>query len=225
MSIEHTEGIVLRGVDFSESSRIVTFVTPLHGRVACMVKGVRRAKSAQAPVLDTMNRVDLTYYWRESRQVQQLKETSMLDGYTRIKSDLSRALNAALPLELAGHVVQENEPSEDMYATLRHGLDSLSAWPGDAGAHAAWQMVQLLAVAGFAPDPEGFEAETSAGFGQRPERLAQDDRSALTTLLAGAESCPDITVSGTLRGAILNYAAHQLDCTFRSARVLQQVFG
>jgi DNA repair protein RecO (recombination protein O) len=225
MSIEHTEGIVLRGVDFSESSRIVTFVTPLHGKVACMVKGVRRPKSAQAPVLDTMNRVDLTYYWRESRNVQQLKETSLLDGYTGIKKDLERALNAALPLELAGHVIQENEPSEAIYATLRHGLNSLVVWPGDAGVHAAWQMVQLLSVAGFAPDPGEFEAETGAGFGQRPVRLAPDDRHTLTTLLGGAESCPDIAVSGTLRGAILNFAAHQLDCTFRSARVLQQVFG
>jgi len=225
MSIEQTEGIVLRGVDFSESSRIVTFVTPLHGRVACMVKGVRRPKSAQAPVLDTMNRVDLTYYWRESRQVQQLKETSLLDGYSAIKRDLERSLNAALPLELAGHVVQENEPSEMLYATLRHGLDTLATWPGEAGAHATWQMVQLLAVAGFAPDPEGFESETSAAIGQQPARLSPEDRDGLTTLLAGAESCPDIAVSGTLRTAILNFAAHQLDCTFRSARVLHQVFG
>ncbi len=225
MSIEHTEGIVLRGVDFSETSRIVTFVTPVHGRVACMVKGARRPKSGQAPVLDTMNRVDLSYYWRENRNVQQLKETSLLDGYAAIKSNLERALNAALPVELAGHVAQENEPSELLYATLRQGLDSLAAWPGDAGAHATWQMVQLLAVAGFEPDPEAFETESSTAFGQRPPRLKPEDRAALTTLLSGAESCPAIEVSGTLREAILNYAAHQLDCTFRSARVLRQVFG
>ncbi len=225
MSIEQTEGIVLRGVDFSESSRIVTFVTPVHGRIACMVKGARRPKSAQGPVLDTMNRVDLTYYWRESRQVQLLKETSLLDGYGAIKSNLERALNAALPMEVAGHVAQENEPSEELYATLRCGLDSLSVWPGDAAAHTAWQVVQLLSVGGFAPDPDGFESESSAGIGRSVERLTPDDRTTLTTLLAGAESCPDIAVSGTLRRAIVNFAAHQLDVTFRSARVLQQVFG
>jgi len=101
----------------------------------------------------------------------------------------------------------------------------LAVWGGDAGAHAMWQMVRLLTAAGFAPDPDGFETEIGVGFGEHPARLADEDRSALTTLLAGVESCPDIVISGTLRAAILNFAAHQLDCTFRSARVLQQVFG
>jgi DNA repair protein RecO (recombination protein O) len=224
MSIEQTEGIVLRGTDFSESSRIVTFITPARGRVACIVKGIRRPKNAQGPVLDTMNRVDLTYYWRESREVQQLKEASLIDGFGAIKGSLDRALYAALPLELAGHVAQDNEPSESLYAALRVGLESLGTWDGDIGAHLAWQLVQLLAAAGFAPDAESLESETGEGFGNRPVRFSQGDRLALTALLNGAASCPETAVSGTLRKAILYFAMHQTDCTFRSFRVLQQVF-
>jgi DNA repair protein RecO (recombination protein O) len=225
MSIEQTEGIVLRGIDFSESSRIVTFITPNRGRLTCMAKGVRRPKSAQAPVLDFMNRVDLAYYWRESRDVQQLKEASLVDGFTRLKADLDRSLRASLPLELAGHVAQANDPSQELYFTLLHGLESFATWQGDAGAHTAWQMVRLLAVAGFAPDPESIDLETPAVVGGRSIHLSDADREALSYLLAAAKSCPEIGVSGTLRRAILDFAAHQLDCTFRSARVLKQIYG
>lgn len=216
---------MLRGVDFQETSRIVTFITPVRGRLTCMVKGLRRPKNPQGSMLEVLNRVDLAYYWRENREVQQLKEATLLDSFPAVKRDLDRSLRAALPLELAGHVVQANEPSQETYWTLVHGMESLAAWPGDVGVHTAWQMVRLLAVAGFAPEPETMELETSVTVGRPATQLSGADRQALSALLAGVKSCPAIQVSGTLRRAILDFAAHQLDCTFRSARVLKQIYG
>ena len=56
VSQEKTEAIVLRGVDFSESSRIVTFLSPERGRLTCIAKGARRKNSGVSAVLDTFNR-------------------------------------------------------------------------------------------------------------------------------------------------------------------------
>ena len=66
MSQERTEAIVLRGVDFSESSRIVTLLSPDRGRLVCMAKGVKRPKSQLAGLLDTFNRLEVVYYWKYS---------------------------------------------------------------------------------------------------------------------------------------------------------------
>ena len=125
---EQTEAIVLRGVDFSETSRIVTFLTPERGRLACMAKGMRRSKNDLAALLDTFHRVELVYYWKDSRSVHPLREVSRLDGYAAIKKDLAKATYGALALEVAYKTAHENEPSEELYDVLKNGLAQLAAW-------------------------------------------------------------------------------------------------
>ncbi|HNT88720.1 MAG TPA: DNA repair protein RecO, partial [Candidatus Hydrogenedentes bacterium] len=95
MPQERTEAVVLRGVDFSESSRIVTFLTPDRGRVACLAKGARRKNCPYAAALDTFNRVELVYYWKDGRNVQTLGEAALLDAYPGIKGDLEKSVYAA----------------------------------------------------------------------------------------------------------------------------------
>ena len=75
---------VLRGVDFSETSRIVTFLTPGRGRLACLAKGARRRRSPFQAMLDTLNRDEIVYYWKDGREVQQLGEAALLDGSEQI---------------------------------------------------------------------------------------------------------------------------------------------
>ena len=125
MPQEKTEAVVLRGVEFSETSRIVTFLTPRRGRVACIAKGARRKGSPMAAVLDTFNRVDMVYYRRQGRQVQTLAEAALLDGFPGLKGDLDRSLFAAIPLEIAFRVAHENEPSEALYAALASIISEL----------------------------------------------------------------------------------------------------
>ena len=40
-----TAAIVLKSIDFQESSKIVTLLTPEHGKIAVMVRGCRKPKS------------------------------------------------------------------------------------------------------------------------------------------------------------------------------------
>ena len=183
MPQEISEAIVLHGVDFSESSRIVTFLTPHRGRIACIAKGVRRKNSPMAAALDTMNRVEAVYYWKDNRQVQTLAEASVLDRYTPIKEDLARSAFAMFILEIAGKIAHENEPSEDFFGAFVRGVTGLAAWPGEARMHACWQCWRLLAVAGFEEKqrrrgggetgtvPEGFVATTNQT-SEKPSKIA-----------------------------------------------------
>ncbi|MCP4641881.1 MAG: DNA repair protein RecO [bacterium] len=242
MSQERTEAIVLRGVDFSETSRIVTFLTPDRGRLACMAAGARRSKSGLAPVLDTFNRVELVYYWKDGRSVQRLAEASLLDGYGTLKADLDKTVLAAFPLELVLKTAQEDEPSEDLYATLVRGLEELSAWSGSPWTHTAWHVVQLLAHAGFAPalDPEGGmpAADGSVRFsyahgvvasGEPNDRtLTKDGRTALASLSEAPEACPadvDPEAGREVFHALRGYVTRQLETDLRSLRVIEQVLA
>jgi hypothetical protein len=230
VSQERTEAVVLRGVDFSETSRIVTFLCPDRGRMACIAQGARRPGNALATRLDTFNRLDILYYWRDSRSVQKLGEVSVIDTFSGIKRDVEKTVYASFALELAGKTAQENEPSQGLYTELVRGLESLAQWTGDVRAHAAWQAVRLLAEAGYAPaaggGAVGFSYDSGlTGPGERRDRgVSMSQAAALAALVAAREACPDTGEGAALFGLVSRFAERQLETDFRSVRVIGQMF-
>jgi DNA repair protein RecO (recombination protein O) len=237
---ERTEAVVLRGVDFSETSRIVTFLSPERGRLACMAKGARRMKGNLAASLDTFNRVELVYYWKDGRGIQTLGETSLLDDFHGLKSDLEKASYAAFPLELAYKVAHENEPSQPLYAALVTGFAGLSKWPGDARTHVCWEVCRLLSAAGYAPVLDacvhcGGPVDETPGFSNAggvacrrcpsDRRLTEGDFSALRMVSRGGEDGLTAVVPAAVFRLLGQYAAAQLETDFRSVRVIEEMFG
>lgn len=240
VSQEKSEAVVIRGVDFSESSRIVTFLAPRRGRLACIAKGFRRKGNPLAPVLGTLNRVELVYYWKDGRQVQNLAEATLLDGFSGIRSRLESSVFASFPLEVVFKAAHENEPSQDLYRTLVRGMHALDAWEGGARAHAAWQVLQLLAALGFEPVLDqcvhcgnalpampGFSLAGGMTCGACPSdrRLDGVTAEALRQCVASKTHCPVEDEGAALFQLVRLYAAHQLETDFRSVRVLEEMFG
>lgn len=243
VSQERTEAVVLRGVDYSETSRIVTFLSPDRGRLTCMAKGVRRKNSPLSVVIDTFNRVEAVYYWKDGRGIQLLAEASLLDGFGPLKADLEKAAFASLPLEIAYRVAHENEPSYALYATLVRGFESLCVWPGEARAHVCWQVIQLLIAAGFEPtltscvecgqvvsdrsDVVGFSYKggvTCPDCGS-DARLTSGQYVGLLELAGNRDVCPRIDDVSGLYPILCRLAVRQLDTDFRSVRVIDEMFG
>jgi DNA repair protein RecO (recombination protein O) len=230
---ERSEAVVLRGVDFSETSRIVTFLTPERGKLACMAAGGKRPKSPFAGVLDTFNELEIVYYWRDSRTVQRLAETTLLDGFPGLKRDLDKTLLAAFPLEIAYKAAQENEPSAELYACLVNGLRAMARWTGPPHLHAAWQVLRLLAAAGYEPELEVRGAAGRAAFsnaqgvtsasGPGVRSITSDELAALQALGRARGTCPVLEQFGRVFELLRGFAAHQLETEFRSLRVLDQM--
>lgn len=231
---------MVRGVDFSESSRIVTLLTPSRGRLACLAKGARRPKSPLSAILDTFNRVEVVYYWKEGRAVHTLGEAALLDGYGGIKSALDKSAWGAFALEVASRVAHEDEPSEELFAALVQGLDTLAAWRGDVRGHTCWHVWRLLCAAGFAPARThcglcggalagtpgfSFDAGVTCGTCRGERRVSEEGLAALRGLDAAAASAPSGVAAGELFLLLRHYAARQLDTDFRSVRVIDELFG
>ncbi|MFM1920895.1 MAG: repair protein RecO [Candidatus Hydrogenedentota bacterium] len=237
---EKTEAVVLRGVDFSESSRVVTFLTPSRGLLACMAKGVRRKGSALACCLVNLNRVEVVFQHKPGREVQTLFEATLLDGYRGLRVDADKGFYAAFPAELAGRAAQAEEPSEALYGVLVRGLKDFEAWDGDRRTHAVWQALRLLDAAGFAPVLEhcldsGAAPGASPGFcyeggvvssaARADLRLTPRQYEELKMLAGARRECPLRESDPGLFRLAWHYARRQLDADFRSARVLQEMYG
>jgi DNA repair protein RecO (recombination protein O) len=236
---ERSEALVMRGVDFSETSRIVTFLTPGRGLVTCLAKGARRKNSPLTSALDTFNRVELVYYWKDSRAVQNLGEVSVLDTWRPLKADLAKGAYAAFAFEIAQRAAQENAPSEELFQALVGGLGVIAAWPGDPSVPACWLALAVLREAGLAPEMQvcmktGAVVSGACGFrfdggvvaaGQACDRrLSAETRSALAALVESAGACPEIGDCREVFTLVRRYAMHQLECDLRSARVIDQLF-
>lgn len=240
MAQERSEAIVLRGIDYSETSRIITLLTPMRGKVTCLAKGARRAKGGLGPTLDNINRIEALYLWKDGRDIQTLTDATLLDTFAPIKRDFEKASYAAFPLELADRIAHDNEPSERLYAELSSGLEQLAAWSGAAATFAVWLAWRMLSAAGFSPSfgacvqcgarlgggKNGFSLEGGAVCANCPADRRPDAKTfAQLRALATAPTCPDLPVAPVQLAFARDYASRQLDCAFRSTRVIEDLFG
>lgn len=220
MSFEQTEAIVLRKVDFSETSRIVTFLTPYRGRMACMVKGARRKGSPLAALLDTYNHLEITYAWKENRNIQLITEASLLNGYETIKTSVEHIACAAFLLEMAGLVAQENNPAPELFQAAHTGLERLEVQKGNPLIHLILGIYETLEAAGFAPDPEDtLFAEHTCSYNNTQKAIVSKT---IEILASGKSVTEDNQASLTLR-FLHDYGQHHFEKPMKSYAFLKSL--
>ena len=97
MAIVRTEAFVLKAVRFGETSMIYRLFTRDRGVVPVIAKGARRPKSRFGAALGTFQRLLVTYYQKEGREVQTLSGVDLLAAHRGIAASLPR-------LEAAGRI-------------------------------------------------------------------------------------------------------------------------
>jgi len=132
--IVKSEAVVLRGVKFGESSRIVTFFTEQFGKVAGIVKGARRPGNRFGSALQPMSRVSVVIYRKAGRDVQTVSQVDHVRTYGRIPTDLEKIAVGMQMVELVGMVLHDEEENREVYRHLTGALDALdgetiSPWP------------------------------------------------------------------------------------------------
>jgi DNA repair protein RecO (recombination protein O) len=119
------QGVVLRTIRLGEADRIVTLVTPGHGKVRAVAKGVRKTKSRFGSRLEPISHVNLLMY--EGRELDIVTQAETLDHFRTIREDLDRMGRAQSLLEAVDQVAQERELSARLYSMLVGALRSLAA--------------------------------------------------------------------------------------------------
>ena len=90
MSAEKTLAIVLRLVDFSETSCVVTLFTEDFGKVGALAKGARRPKGPFDSALDLLAVCRIVFIHKSSDALDLLTEAKMERRFRAATRDLSR---------------------------------------------------------------------------------------------------------------------------------------
>lgn len=145
-----TTGIVLARTDFQEADRIVTALTPDHGKVRLIAKGVRRPNSKLAGGIELFSLSNITYLPGRG-EISTLVSSRLIRHYENIVKDITRTM---LGYELLKRLnrATEDAAEEDYFKVLRvtlEGLDDLGL-PNDLVE--LWSTMQLLKLGGHAPN-------------------------------------------------------------------------
>lgn len=140
MSLERDQAIVLRRIEFSETSQIVSVFTRDHGRHSLIAKGARRSTRTRfTPGLDLLELGELTFTpARGDAQLGTLAEWSQQALFEGLRRHLVRLYTACYAVELIDALTAEADPHPELFdglLRLLRGLD-VAHGPGDGAASA-----------------------------------------------------------------------------------------
>jgi DNA repair protein RecO (recombination protein O) len=142
--------IVLRIAPYSETSRVVTWLTPDHGRIATLIKGAQRPKSAFLGQFDLFYTCELLFYFRDARGVYIARECAPEKTRDRFRTDWKAAAAASYCTDVISRIALPDTPQPDLFDLLDSTLDTL-AEAGTCVEFTSWFELKLLDALGLAP--------------------------------------------------------------------------
>jgi DNA repair protein RecO (recombination protein O) len=167
MSSEKADAIVIRSVDFSESSLIVTLFTREFGKIGAMAKGAKRLKSPFEPSLDLLALCRIVFLHKTSDALDLLTEAKLQRRFRLPGRNLLNLYSGYYVAELLGELTDENDPSPELFNLADDTLAALSAGESPARYVTRFEL-GLLRILGHIPS-----LDLCAECGQKPSTTAR----------------------------------------------------
>ena len=115
MSAEKTTGIVLRVIEFSETSCIVKLMTRDHGKITAMAKGARRPKSPFEAALDVLAICRIVFLHKTSGAMNLLTEAKLERRFRSSATNLKRLYAGYYVVELLNTLTDEGDSHPELF--------------------------------------------------------------------------------------------------------------
>lgn len=149
--IVKTEAIVLKRMNYRDTSRIVRLLTRDFGQISVIAKGARDPRNRLGPLLDSLNHLQVVFYRKEGRDLHLITQCDSVHRFSMLTSDLERLGPAMTILELAGKVSRDQEDGQSLFSAVVESLRSIDEGCHPSGVLLRFEM-RLLSLLGFRPD-------------------------------------------------------------------------
>jgi len=119
--LEYVEGIILKKLDYKESSAIVYLYTD-KGLVSVLVHGSRKLKS---PYLNVARILNVVGFHVSGKNLLTARDADVIEGYREIKKDLEKFMYIQHISELVYHVSTHQHDHKKLYQFLRKVFDKV----------------------------------------------------------------------------------------------------
>lgn len=143
MSAEKSLAIVLRTIEFSETSVVTTLFTEKFGKISALAKGARRPKGPFESALDLLAVVRIVFLHKSSDTLDLLTEAKLERRFRGAARDLSRLYAGYYVAELLTELTDAGDPHADLFTAADRTLVRLE---GDAPVAAVVLDFELTAL-------------------------------------------------------------------------------
>ncbi|WP_053219136.1 DNA repair protein RecO [Virgibacillus senegalensis] len=146
---EKTEGIILRTQDYGETHKIVTILTPSHGKIGVVARGAKKPKSRMAAI--TQPFIHGQFLIQTGRNLGTLQQGEVLTSFRPIREDIIKTAYATYLAELTDKLVEPNHYDPFLFQQLHQTL----TWVAEGKDTEILTIIYELKIyqrAGFAPE-------------------------------------------------------------------------
>ena len=150
MASQKSPAIVLRLVEFSETSLIVTLYTRDFGKIGALAKGARRPKNPFDFSLDLLAVSRVVFLQKSSASLDLLTEAKLERRFRSASRDVTRLYAGLYVAELLSVFTDYGDPCPDLYDAASLAIAAIDG-DGDAASWTVWFEWALLQHAGQLP--------------------------------------------------------------------------
>jgi DNA repair protein RecO (recombination protein O) len=169
-----TRGIILSRTDYGEADRIITVLTPDHGKLRLMARGVRKPKSKLAGGIELFSVSDLAFI-RGRGEIGTLISSRLAKHYDRIVQDIQRVQLGYELIKLLNKAT-EDECETEYFEILENTLEALDDKAINTELLRTWFSAQLLSLSGHGPNlrttADGAQLEPDSSYNFDTEAMA-----------------------------------------------------
>lgn len=119
------EAIVLKGVNFGESDRLITFLAKYKGKFTGVAKGVRKVASRRGPNLDLLNQVKA--HFADGKNFDVVTEVQTIETFRAVKESLEKIGYGFYLAEVTNEFLEEGQGGRDVFDLLLQTLHLLQS--------------------------------------------------------------------------------------------------
>ncbi len=150
MKLMTSPAIVLHHTDYGEADRIVTLLTPGHGRIRGFARNARKSRKRFGASLEMFAEVVLHWSERPGSELASLRESELIRLRAGLRRDLATLALAGYGCELTGALFDETVGAAATYTLLNSFLDHLDTRGFSCEARLLLE-IRLLSQAGYVP--------------------------------------------------------------------------
>lgn len=145
-----TPAIILRRFDLGEADRLLTLLTPHHGKIEVVAKGARKLTSTKTGHVELFTRADMLIH--KGRELGIATQAEMTAPYLPLRDDLTLGAYAGYAAELADRFTNEGDDETARLFTLLDETFNRLCTDTDPRLALRYYEIHLLDLAGFRPE-------------------------------------------------------------------------
>ena len=145
-----TPAIILKRFDLGEADRLLTLLTPHHGKIEVVAKGARKLTSAKTGHVELFTRADMVIH--RGRELGIAAQAELVEPYLGLRENLTLGAYAGYAAELADRFTTSgDEDTGQLFSLLDETFARLCTEP-DARLPLRYYEIHLLGISGFGPE-------------------------------------------------------------------------